>query len=94
MISSMAEEVQRLKQMRAIVLHTWDGRTLQAAFNGTFWELLPKDLGIEEAIRVLYLSRRLNYCELTEQATNLTTCRLQHAALRSTRSPPRHPKTT
>lgn len=52
---NVSEEVEHLKQLRGIVLHTSDGRTLQASFNGVFWELLPKNLGMEEASRVLVL---------------------------------------
>lgn len=91
----MYEGLEHLKQLRGIVLHTSDGRTLQASFNGVFWELLPKNLGIEEASRVLLLLS--NTCAgrgRTAAGTDPSSCRLQHAALRSIRWPHRHLKTT
>lgn len=56
----MQVQIEHLKQLKNVVLHTVDGRTLQATHNGTFWELLPADLGLDEAIRVILFHHNLH----------------------------------
>eukprot|EP00892_Ulva_mutabilis_P003445 jgi/Ulvmu1/1472/UM011_0202.1 len=45
-----SQDVEHLKRLSFVLLQTSDGRTLQASFNGTFWELLPRRLGQEDAV--------------------------------------------